>query len=108
MDSFESHIHYHPFNERNGNENEKRVVTKIQELFKTYPDCCFCAYCLDDIYNVALNSLPSKYEKIVARHLDKRNPCSDSEIEKAVKDAIAKVHDRPKPSVKHTQFVQSK
>jgi hypothetical protein len=108
MESFESHIHYHSFYERNRNENEKRVITKIEVLFREYADTCFCAYCLDDIHNIALNSLPPRYEKVVGRHLDRQDRCSEDEIEMAVRNAIIKVHERPKPAVEHTMILQPK
>lgn len=108
MDSFESHIHYHSFGERNGNDNEKRVVSQIEALFKEYPETCFCSYCLDDIFNVALNSLPPKYEKISGKQLHMRHRCSEAEIEQAVKNAILKVGKRPKPAVEHTLMLQPK
>ncbi|MFQ5430992.1 MAG: late competence development ComFB family protein [Nitrospinota bacterium] len=108
MEPFENHIHYHSFGERNGNDNEKRVVSEIEALFKEYPDTCFCSYCLDDIFNIALNSLPPKYEKIVAKHLDRRDRCSEREIEQAVRNAIIKVDERPKPAVEHTRMLQPK
>lgn len=108
MDFFESHIHFHSFGERNGNDNEKRVVSKIEVLFKEYPDTCFCSYCLDDIFNVALNSLPPKYEKISGKNLHMRQSCSELEIEQAVRNAIIKVHNSPKPAVDHTRMLQPK
>ena len=108
MDSFENHIYYHPFTERNGNDNEKRVVGKIEALFKEYPDTCFCSYCLDDIFNVALNSLPPKYEKISGKQLYMRQSCTELEIEQAVRNAIIKVDERPKPAVDHTRMLQPK
>ena len=108
MDSFEDHIHFHAFSERNGNDNEKRVVSTIEALFKEYTDTCFCSYCLDDIFNVALNSLPPKYEKIAGKQLHMRHRCSELEVEQAVRNALIKVGERPKPAVEHTQMLQPK
>ena len=95
-ESIEERLKHHEFSDRSRNENEKKVAGKILELYGKYPDTCFCHQCLDNMFCVALNELPAKYENAVIHHLLKKNICTEEAVEKAVKDAIRIVHEHPK------------
>jgi len=96
MESIEERIRHHEFSDRNSNENEEKVSGKILEIFSEYPEACFCHQCLDNMFCIALNALPSKYENAVIHHLQKKNCCTDEEIEAATRSAINTVHAHPK------------
>lgn len=100
-ESLEERIRRHPFSERSRNENERRVVKKILEILEEYPDVCFCEKCLDDMFRIALNALPAKYENAVAHEMRKKNSCTKEEIETATKYAIKAVCENPKSNVEH-------
>ncbi len=96
MEPLEERIKHHEFSERNCNENEGKVAGKILKLSGEYPAACFCHQCLDNMFCVALNALPAKYENAVVHDLQKKNCCTDEEIEAAVRGAIEKVFAHPK------------
>lgn len=91
----------HKFAERNSNENEKRVVKKLLEICKDFPDSCYCSHCLDDIYCIALIHLPPKYQNATIQRLDKSNKTPDEDIIDAVIKAIKFVRNNPSKNVEH-------
>ncbi|MDH5542775.1 MAG: late competence development ComFB family protein [Nitrospinota bacterium] len=96
MSKGEEIIRHHEFRERSINENENRVIAKIRELWKTLPGLCICGQCLDNIFCLALNYLPPRYENAVIHHIGKPTSLSDEEIDSSVRMAMEKVHRHPK------------
>ena len=101
MGTIEDRIRSHPFSERSRNENEHRVAEKLLEIHGEYTDTCFCQQCLDQMFCIALNALPAKYENALVHRIDKKNSCTDEEIEKAARTAIRKVSEHPKGATEH-------
>jgi hypothetical protein len=76
------------------NRQEMRVVTAMRDLLPTAEDFCGCRLCVEDVYAIALNSLPPHYVQSGALLLRKPPP-SDDDIARAVQDALDKVRVRP-------------
>lgn len=75
------------------NRNEKRVVENMQKILPTYPDYKPNDLDLQDIYALALNSLPPRY--VQKGSIVLREPVKPTIIEQAVHDAVNTVMNRP-------------
>jgi Late competence development protein ComFB len=76
------------------NRQESRVAAVMRELLPDDAEFCGCRLCVEDIYAIALNSLPAHYTQSGSLVL-RRNPPTDGDIRRAVADALDKVRVRP-------------
>lgn len=63
---------------------------------KEYAGMCLCGVCLEDIYGLALNSLPPHYKH--SRTIKLKDKKFDTEIENAILEAIKSVKRSPNHS----------
>jgi len=102
MQKGDEKIRHHEFRERSSNENENKVINEILKLWNQFPGLCICSQCLDNIFCLALNELPARYENAVIHHIGKPTSLPEDEIEIAVRKAIEKVHKYPKGAAHET------
>jgi len=76
------------------NRQEARVVASMRDLLPGAEDFCGCRLCVEDVYAIALNELPSHYVQSGSMVL-RKNPPTDEDIRRAVQDALDKVRVRP-------------
>ena len=70
------------------------VVAAMRELIPAVQDFCGCRLCVEDVYAIALNSLPAHYVQSGSLVL-RRAPPSDDDVQRAVADALDRVRVRP-------------
>jgi hypothetical protein len=75
------------------NRNETRVVALMPEILDEYPDFDPQILDIEDIYALALNSLPPRYVQPGSIVLNE--PVDDEEIANAVREAVLVVRNRP-------------
>ncbi len=75
------------------NRNERRVIDALPRILADYPDFIPNAIDLQDIYALALNSLPPRY--VQQGSIVLREPVRQDEIEDAVRVAVETVRKRP-------------
>lgn len=79
------------------NRHEIIVLGVMREKLPGEKDFCGCNLCLEDVYAVAMNTLPAHYVQRSSIILNKEPP-SDADIARTVEDAIDKVKVRPNHS----------
>jgi fructose 1,6-bisphosphatase len=75
------------------NRNETRVIKAMREVMRDYPGFEPHVLDIEDIYALALNSLPPRYTQKGSIVL--HEPVSDSEVADAVRQAVEKVRKSP-------------
>jgi len=76
------------------NRQEARVATAMRDVLPDVADFCGCRLCVEDVYAIALNTLPPHYVQSGAMLLGRPLP-TDEDVERAVRDALDKVRVRP-------------
>ena len=76
------------------NRQETRVVDALRDLLPEMEQFCGCRLCVEDVYAIALNALPSHYVQSGSIVLNVNTP-SESDVQRVVKDALDKVNVRP-------------
>jgi hypothetical protein len=76
------------------NKNEKRVARKMSEVLDEYPDFKPDALDIQDIFALALNSLPPRYKQKGTIVLSES--VVEDEVDQAVRFAVNKVRENPK------------
>ena len=76
------------------NRQEVRVVAAMRDLLPHADDFCGCRLCVEDVYAIALNSLPAHYIQSGAMVLGQPPP-TEQDVVRAVADALDKVRVRP-------------
>ena len=79
------------------NRHEAIVLNFMREKLPGETDFCGCNLCLEDVYAVAMNTLPAHYVQRSSIIL-KKEPPSDADIARTVEDAFDKVKVRPNHS----------
>lgn len=79
------------------NLNEIRVAETIRKLVPETKNFCGCQLCLEDIFSLSLNQLPSHYVQAGAIVLGKKTP-PDKELKKVVTRAVKAVKKSPNHS----------
>ncbi|MGM0453363.1 MAG: late competence development ComFB family protein [Thermodesulfobacteriota bacterium] len=75
------------------NRNEARVLHLLPEILKEYPDFPIDILAIQDVYALALNTLPPRYTQQFSIVL--REPVDDQQVRDALRGAIEKVRDNP-------------
>ena len=75
------------------NRNEYRVAVVIARLLAETPEYCTCTLCVEDMFALALNSLPAHYVQTGSIVLNP-NP-SEAVVEQQVRHAIHQVGKQP-------------
>jgi hypothetical protein len=75
------------------NRNEDRVINLMPTLMAEFPDFTPTRTDVEDIYALALNTLPARYVQSVTLVIDE--PVTDEMIQHAVRSAICIVRMRP-------------
>lgn len=76
------------------NKNEELVKKAMEEALPGMASLCLCAMCIEDIFALALNSIPSGYQHSMSIALYKKT--AFEEVRKAVLEAAEKVKGKPK------------
>ena len=76
------------------NRQEARVVEAMRGLLPNQDDFCGCRLCVEDVYAMALNSLPAQYMQSGSLVI-RKNPPTDEDVRRAVADALDTVRVRP-------------
>lgn len=76
------------------NKNEELVKKAMEETLPGMESLCLCAMCTEDIFALALNSIPAGYQHSMSIALFKKT--AFEEIRKAVLEAAGKVKGKPK------------
>ena len=76
------------------NRHEVIVLGFMRDKLPEETDFCGCKLCVEDVYAVAMNTLPAHYVQRSSIIL-KKGPPSDADIARTVEDAIDKVKVRP-------------
>lgn len=79
------------------NFNEVAVLRAMRELFGRDPDLCRCSLCVEDVYALALNSLPPRYIQAtsVRTYRGSAHFISEEEIQQQVRQAVDRVRANP-------------
>ena len=79
------------------NYNERAVLAAMREIYATEASHCRCQLCIEDVYALALNSLPTRYvqESRVGTYERSSHFIPDAEIRDKVKAALSKVARNP-------------
>lgn len=75
------------------NRNERRVIEALPRILADYPEFIPNTIDLQDVYALALNSLPPRY--VQQGSIVLREPVRQDEIEDAVRVAVETVRKRP-------------
>jgi hypothetical protein len=76
------------------NRQEARVAAAMRARLPHDADFCGCRLCVEDVYAIALNSLPAQYTQSGSLVI-RKNPPTDEDIRRAVADALDTVRVRP-------------
>ncbi len=76
------------------NQNEIRVVETIRKVVPKTKNFCGCQLCLEDVFALSLNQLPSHYVQAGAIVLGGKTP-PDKELKKVVTRAVKAVKKAP-------------
>jgi hypothetical protein len=76
------------------NRNEVRVVAAMQKVLADANGFCGCQLCVEDVYALCLNQIPSHYVQSGAIVLNHKNP-SQAEIERIAAAAVVRVGSTP-------------
>lgn len=76
------------------NRHEIRVIEVMDAMISETEGFCGCRICLEDVFAVAMNTLPAHYVQSASIVL-KKMPPSEQDISRAVADAIGIVRVRP-------------
>ena len=76
------------------NRHETIVLDFMREKLPGESDFCGCKLCLEDVFAVAMNTLPAHYVQSSSIIL-KQEPPSNADIARTVEDAIDRVKVRP-------------
>ena len=77
------------------NINEGAVVEAIESIAADDDTLCKCKMCLEDIFALALNTLPAKYVQSYYSTHDVNTLVDKKEIEKVVKETAKKIAKNP-------------
>ena len=82
------------------NKNETLVAETMEEILPEMKTLCPCSLCTEDIYTIALNSLPPNYRHSMSINLHKKSAMEETreKIREAVRQAAKKVAKKPKHS----------
>ena len=80
------------------NFNEYFVIQAIREIYEEDENLCPCHLCIEDIYALALNSLPPRYIQVTSKDVYMKNQgfIDEKEVKKKVLKAIEIVKSNPK------------
>jgi len=79
------------------NRTEQEVASGLEKMLTSMEGICTCQLCVEDMFMIALNSLPARYQHRATLRLFKKDPLlTEDMVETAVKDAINGVSKRPK------------
>jgi hypothetical protein len=76
------------------NRQEPRVAAAMRQVLPGATGFCGCRICVEDVYAIALNTLPAHYVQSGALMLG-RKPPTDADVKRAVEDALDMVRVRP-------------
>jgi len=76
------------------NRNEVEVIKAMKDVIEEFPDFCGCSLCLEDVYALSLNMLPTKYVQHSSILFPKDKTPQD-EIEYSVSQAVERVMKNP-------------
>ena len=76
------------------NRNESRVLKELKKLYAELPSAARGPKAIQDVYALALNSLPARYTQPGSIVL--RDPVRIEQIQAAIREAAAKVAGQPK------------
>ena len=79
------------------NYHEQAVLEEMRRVYDGDDAPCGCSLCVEDIYALALNSLPPRYIQAtsVRSYRESTSYVRDDEIRQKVLDAVEKVRARP-------------
>jgi hypothetical protein len=79
------------------NYHEQAVLKMLREVYAGGNPPCGCSLCVEDIYALALNSLPARYIQAtsVRSYETSASFVSDDEVRKRVLSAMEKVRESP-------------
>jgi len=79
------------------NFNEDAVLRAMRGLYARDKDLCRCSICVEDLFALALNTLPPRYIQATSLHTyeGSRHYLPEEQITAAVADAAGKVKARP-------------
>lgn len=80
-----------------GNIHEQAVLEALREIYAGKNPPCGCALCVEDIYALALNSLPPRYVQAtrLEDYLQSADAVKPADIRKQVQQAVKKVRQKP-------------
>ena len=73
------------------NINESVVATIIEKILSTDTGICSCETCVEDMFALALNKVPSKYIQNDFREHEFSKMIDSEKMEQAVEEAVNKV-----------------
>ena len=76
------------------NRQEARVVAAMRDLIPADSEFCGCRLCVEDVYAMALNTLPPQYVQTGSMMI-RKSPGDEGDIRRAVADALDVVRVRP-------------
>jgi competence protein ComFB len=79
------------------NFNEQAVLETMREIYESDPSLCKCSLCIEDIFALALNSLPPRYIQATSMTEYEASPdyIGNDEVREKVATAVEKVSKRP-------------
>jgi competence protein ComFB len=77
------------------NLNEGAVVEAIERIIAADDSICKCKMCLEDVFALALNTLPAKYVQSYYSTHDVNKLVDSKQIDKVVSETVKKVAKNP-------------
>ncbi len=79
------------------NRTEKEVGAELENLLASTKITCSCQLCIEDMFMIALNLLPARYQHSATLRLVKKDPIlTPSMVKGAVESAVSDVGKHPK------------
>jgi hypothetical protein len=79
------------------NFNECVVLELMREIYEDDPSLCRCDACIEDVYALTLNALPTRYIQVTSVRTYKESAgfINKDDVKPKLNEAIGKVKDRP-------------
>ncbi len=77
------------------NLNEEFVIKKIESILSEDTSICRCRLCIEDMYALSLNMLPTRYVQSTYRITNFFNELDEKKAEELIEDAIYRVIKNP-------------
>lgn len=80
------------------NYNEPLVLRMMRDFYSADEDLCRCVICVEDVFALALNSIPPRYIQSTSLQAYRSSISfiDEDRIRQKVRDAVTKVHESPK------------